>query len=272
MKKNAINMTPLQPYLLIDSEHYKKYIVEEMGISHFYEFQVEKGKKHPVRAVPDGSVDLLFGIGDKDVITYLGGTVLKVKDWPMEEDRKYFGVRFQPGKCILPKDLSVKDVVNAEVKIDGNCYGDGLTEKLAQAKDIIERGEIFTQSYMKILRKSERKDTVYNLEDYMRQRIYETSGTITIQKLSEETGYSECYIRRIFGSVHGISPKSFEKFVRFQNVIKTMKNQNISLEEIVQQCGYYDQSHMIKDFKIFSGMTPEAYRNMGIILPEIIKK
>ena len=51
-----------------------------------------------MKAVPDGSVNLLFGIGEQDVKTYIGGTVLAAKGWEFEDGRSYFGVRFQPGE------------------------------------------------------------------------------------------------------------------------------------------------------------------------------
>jgi len=35
-----------------------------------------------------------------------------------------------------------------------------------------------------------------------------------------------------------------------------------SIEEIALGCGYYDQSHMMKDFKAFAGVTPEVYRRL----------
>ncbi len=42
-------------------------------------FPKKKNSKVEMKAVPDGSVDLLFGIGEQDVKTYIGGTVLAAK-------------------------------------------------------------------------------------------------------------------------------------------------------------------------------------------------
>ena len=78
--------------------------------------------------------DLLFGIGEQDVKTYIGGTVLAAKGWEFEDGRSYFGVCFQPGSCILPEELSIRDLVNKDLEIDGNLFGDHLTEKLAGSK------------------------------------------------------------------------------------------------------------------------------------------
>ena len=116
---------------------------------------------------------------------------------------------------------------------------------------------------METLRKREVTGTAGNIESYMRKRIYESKGNISIGELAAETGYSECYIRRVFEEVHGISPKVFEKIVRFQNMLDRMDKESFrGIGDIALESGYYDQSHMIKDFKNYTGMTPEHYQKL----------
>ena len=254
-------VTPVQPYLTLDAEDYQEILNKRMGISSFYEFNVKNGNSGNFRAVPDGSTDLVFGIGEKDVKVLVGGTVLKAKEWDFDDGRYYFGARFLPGKCILPKSLSIQEIVNADVEIDQNEYGSGLTERLAEAADVRQRAQILMQ-YLSCNQKENQKDSVHALEKYMRQRIYATDGNISIQMLSRETGYSQCYIRRVFKEIHGISPKEFERFIRFQAFLGELnKSQDqTGSEEIALNCGYYDQSHMLKDFRAFAGTTPEKYK------------
>ena len=233
-------VTPVQPYLRLDAKDYKEIFNKQMGIASFYEFQVKDQAQNSFKAVPDGSTDLIFGIGEKNVKVSIGGTVLKAKDWDFEDGRYYFGARFLPGRCILPKDLSIEDVVNA---------------------DVVQRAEIL-MSYLSENRKGSYRDGIHTLEEYMRQRIYATKGNISIGMLSRETGYSECYIRRIFKQIHGISPKEFERFIRFQAFLNeiTASSGEVTSEETALNCGYYDQSHMLKDFRVFAGTTPEKYK------------
>lgn len=187
--------------------------------------------------------------------------MLKAKNWEFDDGRYYFGARFLPGKCILPKSLSIKEVVNADMEIDRNEYGSGLTECLAEAADVKQRAQILMQ-YLSSNQGNHSKDSAHVLEEYMRQRIYATDGNISIQMLSRETGYSECYIRRVFKEIHGISPKEFERFIRFQAFLGeiTKSPEQAGSEETALNCGYYDQSHMLKDFRAFAGTTPEKYK------------
>jgi len=48
--------------------------------------------------------------------------------------------------------------------------------------------------------------------------------------------------------------------VRFQNdIYEKSKNSGLNLTEIAHRCGYFDQAHMINDFKTLSGITPKDY-------------
>ena len=82
-------VTPVQPYLRLDAEDYKEILNKRMGISSFYEFQVKDQTQNSFKAVPDGSTDLVFGIGEKDVKVLIGGTVLRAKNWDFDDGRYY---------------------------------------------------------------------------------------------------------------------------------------------------------------------------------------
>ena len=256
-------LVPVQPYLSLDADDYKEIIPRRMGISNFYEFHVQEGTPANFKAVPDDSTDLVFGIGEHDVKVLLGGTVLKAKDWEFEDGRYYFGARFFPGKYILPSGLTIQEVVNQDLEIDKNEYGAGLTDALAEAGNVKKRAEILLK-YLSENQKDQGKDSAHVLEEYLRQRIYATNGNISIQMLSRETGYSESYIRRIFKQIHGISPKEFERFIRFQTFLNAIHGAagQVNSEELALNCGYYDQSHMLKDFRAFAGTTPEKYKKL----------
>lgn len=90
--KNTI--LPVQPSLILRTDNYQRLDSDLDGISHFYRYCVKDGKGKEFHAVPDGSTDLLFEIGEHGVNTYMGGTVLQVKEWEMEENCIYFGYVF----------------------------------------------------------------------------------------------------------------------------------------------------------------------------------
>ena len=120
----------LQPYLTLEAQHCQRIPQVGTGIAECYEFTIPANGQSQFPAVPDGSVDLVFGMGKQDVRLFIGGTVLQMKQWCFDPGRMYFGVRFQPGKSLLPKDLCIQDVVNADLELQPSVYGEGLAEHL----------------------------------------------------------------------------------------------------------------------------------------------
>lgn len=263
MRKDIPCNIMVQPYMAMYAQNYHSLIQKSYGISHFYEFTIDE-MKNQIQAVPDGSVDLLFEIGSQKIRTYIGGTVLKAKQWPFMIGERYFGIRFQPGRCVLPEGLKIQQIIDCDLEIDGNSFGSRLPELIAEKNTLQECASVFLKNYLQKNQKDAEEKYKVSLEGYIQKRICESRGNISIRELAEETGYTECYIRRVFKKIHGISPKVFARFVRFQNLLKQMEHfaEINQMEEMALSCGYYDQSHMIKDFKCFAGMTPESYLHL----------
>ena len=56
------------------------------------------------------------------------------------------------------------------------------------------------------------------------------------------------------------TPKEFLKVIRFQSAVRQIEQQDqVDWSAIAYDCGFYDQSHFIADFKKFSGYTPSQY-------------
>ena len=257
-----IKINPFQPYVLLETEDFKKLEVNNLGISHFYEFSLNDKDNHVTKAVPDGSIDLLFNLGSNKVTTYVSGTVLGVKNWELGSDNKCFGVRFQPGLGVLPNELSKQMLVDNDIEIDGDIFGKNITEKLVMAKDITERSRIFIEAYEDLMYAKMSSNDKQKINDYLVSRIIRSKGQVTVSQLESETNYSACYLRRIFKEYHGISPKQFAQFIRFQNLLEEMKSDDIRFDEIALECGYFDEAHMMKEFKKFTGKTMEQFSSV----------
>ena len=261
MKQTDI-INPFQPYMTLEMDGYSQINRTDYGISHFYEFTIHDEKKHCIKAVPDASIDLLFNIGENKVSTYISGTVFGVKKWELGTQDDCFGVRFQPGQGILPKDITMEMIVNDDVEIDGDIFGKNLTEKIALAKTMSERIDIFKKAYEDMVLGRNSLSDKEKINEYLVNRISRTKGMITMRQLEDETNYSACYLRRIFKSFHGISPKQFAQYIRFQNLLMQADKEGVRYEQVALDCGYYDEPHMMKEFKKYSGVTLEQYRKM----------
>jgi AraC-like DNA-binding protein len=89
--------------------------------------------------------------------------------------------------------------------------------------------------------------------------IYQTNGTIRIKDLNEKLFISQSPFEKRFRKVVGTTAKKFASIVRFNAVLNNLHDTK-SLTEICYENNFFDQAHFIKDFKHFTGDTPENFK------------
>ncbi|HTB52320.1 MAG TPA: helix-turn-helix transcriptional regulator [Ferruginibacter sp.] len=88
--------------------------------------------------------------------------------------------------------------------------------------------------------------------------IYKNKGNIRIKDLLEQLHISQSPLEKRFRQIVGASPKKFASIVRLRHAIQQHNPLN-SLTDLTYEVGFYDQAHFIKEFKNFTGETPEAF-------------
>ena len=89
--------------------------------------------------------------------------------------------------------------------------------------------------------------------------IYQSNGTIRVKELNEKLFISQSPLEKRFRQVVGTTAKKFASIVRFNSVLDQMSEKK-SLTEICYENHFFDQAHFIKDFKQFTGDTPEKFK------------
>lgn len=88
--------------------------------------------------------------------------------------------------------------------------------------------------------------------------IHKSKGNIRVTELMEQLHISQSPLEKRFRQVVGATPKKFASIVRLKNVIQQYDTIH-SLTELGYETGFYDQAHFIKQFKTFTGDTPEKF-------------
>ncbi|CCH53207.1 transcriptional regulator, AraC family [Fibrisoma limi BUZ 3] len=89
--------------------------------------------------------------------------------------------------------------------------------------------------------------------------IYQSKGTIRINELNKKLFISKSPFEKRFRKVVGTTAKKFASIVRFNSVLDNLNNTK-SLTELCYENNFFDQAHFIKDFKQFTGDTPENFK------------
>ncbi len=89
--------------------------------------------------------------------------------------------------------------------------------------------------------------------------IYESKGSIRIRELNEKLFISQSPFEKRFRKLVGTTPKKFASIIRFNAVLKDLQTEK-SLTDICYENHFFDQAHFIREFKQFTGDTPENFK------------
>jgi AraC-like DNA-binding protein len=85
-------------------------------------------------------------------------------------------------------------------------------------------------------------------------------GIRTVGDVTESTGLSTRRFIEVFKQQVGLAPKQYCRVQRFQRAIRTLPTRDaIDWAEVAAECGYFDQAHLIHEFRTISGMSPGEY-------------
>ncbi len=86
------------------------------------------------------------------------------------------------------------------------------------------------------------------------------SGEGNVGVLAVAACLSNKQFDRVFSEYVGAHPKEFSRTIRFQRALHKLETTpGIGWAALAADCGYFDQSHMIRDFRALSGYTPGEY-------------
>ena len=82
----------------------------------------------------------------------------------------------------------------------------------------------------------------------------------SVNAVAADLGVSERHLRRIFWETLGVSPKAFARLTRFRHAVSlAAADARVTWAAIAAAAGYYDQAHLIAEFRTISGKTPRAF-------------
>ena len=91
-------------------------------------------------------------------------------------------------------------------------------------------------------------------------RLEASWGAVSVGALTDGAGVSGNHLATQFKSHVGVTPKRLARIYRFARLILSVDAlRPVDWSELAQAAGYFDQAHLSKEFKDFTGHTPTAY-------------
>jgi len=226
----------------------------------------------PERILPDGCTEMVFHLGDAFQQHSQNGTIDRQPLAMMVGQMKHhlliqptgkvsvLGVRFWPGGAYPFLRIPQHEIAERLVALDAvlGSFGPTLHARIADGTSSSERIRMVEQVLLARLSEFHKPDD--RLSKAI-QLIYQAGGCLPMDSLGKTLGVNARALDRTFNTRVRIPPKTLCRIVRFQRVFKLLEDRDAGLSwpQIALECGYYDQSHLIKEFKAFAGKEPTGY-------------
>ncbi|MCC5906820.1 MAG: helix-turn-helix transcriptional regulator [Balneolaceae bacterium] len=207
------------------------------------------------KVVPDGCIDIFFPLEKPDQ-SYVMGFHNLYKEYTLGHSFQYVGIRFLP--TIFPRffGISADEINNRSEALENvvPAVASFISTHLSPDKPLLTIKNTLDRYFLNHLAQT---DVIGDQRVIEAVRIIlENAGTISVAR-DLNTGLSRRQLRRLFRVFVGGAPKSFCKVIRFQYILKknfTLKH--IRKSNLLDDAGYYDQAHFIKEFRDFYGDSP----------------
>ncbi|HSI03560.1 MAG: helix-turn-helix domain-containing protein [Myxococcota bacterium] len=210
----------------------------------------------PISLLPDGGVNLLVNFGEGpasagygDVArpqgVYLIGAMLRADEQELRGEQLFLGVSFKPGAfSMFHRAPAMSSVAGRVQPFDG--------ELPDVRRDPTQLAAVMDRFYLDRLAPT-RDGLTSVIED-----IEARHGRVRLDALAKRHAVSGRQLERAFERQLGITPKQFADLTRFRHaqVLLESARGTASLAQLALDAGYYDQSHMTRHFKRFTGKPP----------------
>lgn len=219
-----------------------------------------------VLSPPDQYINLVFPISNstwahnnlKVISPLIEGITLRSSLAKYPPNTKLIGVRFYPfglasfaniqGKDLLNKTMELEELTNEN--IDEIQNGKNEMEIIAAIEKLLS--QLFSQ---------ENHDKTKLARDFYQYFRWDHQAA-SIEEFCEDFGTNYTSLNRKFSKTVGISAKRFERLIKFRKALCSLTDTSQRLTSIGIDSGYFDQSHFIREFKLFMNHSPKTYNSL----------
>lgn len=236
--------------------------------------------------LPDGCLEMIFNLGDEiKRYTIDDKYILQPRSFILGQINEpfyveptgsvdTFAIRFFPGSFSNFTEVSMADLADKETELNV-LFEERQIEKIetdiAKTNDTPGRIDIIENFLLTLLGKN---TNVHGLLNLTIDTILQTNGRVNVNKILKNHEEKRRQLERKFSRAVGLSPKQLCRIIRLQATLQAMlSDKHKSLTSVGYENHYFDQSHFIKDFREFTGVSPgEFYKAKQYALSSILYK
>lgn len=245
-------------------------------VDSFWLFEGYQPENKTERILPTGTLELVINLRQNELRFFdaegpencsrLSGAVVSgafgrgfAPDTPKETF--IIGVHFKPGGAFPFLGLPAGDLADTHVDLE-TLWGPStgrLRERLCEARTSAERFQLLQEALL--IRLCHGVEQHYAVSAALEMFGNNKTGP-RVREAAKCLGISQRRFIQVFKSEVGLTPKLFSRIQRFQQTRTFIQhNQSINWADLAVDLGYFDQSHFIREFLEFSGLSPTDYIN-----------
>jgi AraC-like DNA-binding protein len=190
------------------------------------------------------------------------------------EEAFIIGVHFKPGGAFPFLGLPAGDLADTHVDLE-TLWGPSagwLRERLCEARTSVERFQLLQEALLSRLCHGAEQHYAVSVA----LSLYgKNQAGLRVREMAKYLGLSQRRFIQVFKEEVGMTPKLFSRIQRFQQTRTFIQhNPSFNWADLAVQLGYFDQSHFIREFLEFSGLSPTDYldRQKRFVEPNIYVK
>ena len=229
-------------------------------------------------ALPTGSVDLTFNLAADDLwvfanaedrvgMSFDGAVVHGAQSryfvLDARRDVHVIGVHFLPGGGAALLGVSAQELTDRHIALSDiwGARARTLREQLLEAPTPAAKFALLEQEFRERLRPQR---LVHPAISFALRGMQTAPTELRIAQIQSSTGYSPRRFTTLFTDTVGLTPKLYSRINRLRSVVERVaRGGEVAWADLASEYGYYDQSHLTRDFREFSGVTPGEYRPLG---------
>ena len=237
--------------------------------------------------VPDGCPELIVHLADpfarrldgrwrRQPHAFLAGTLSRPWVLRAGPSLRTFGVRFRPGATTALLPIDMREATDREVglaSLVGAAAARDLVLRLARADRFSARvrtAELWLLD--RLARSSARpglvtRSVTHGITRPAVELVLRSRGSERIDAVAARLGVTPRRLERAFSRDLGIPPKLFARIVRLNAVLATLpkddrgEGHRARIVDLALEAGYFDQPHLLRDFRAVAGRKPLADRD-----------
>ena len=236
----------------------------------FWVFENQANESHPETIVADGFPELIIhfrspfsevghsGRSLRQPTAVVCGQLTRPLVLHSSIDAGMIGIRFQPSGMAPFLSTSMQALTDLRVSANDLFADlDQLIDEIVESTDDSQRIAACNRFLFRSMTADCQDLSVRRSLEIIRK----SRGTITVESLADLAGKSRRSLELAFQREVGTSPKMYCRVTRFRHIFDAISDPDASLNwvKIALDTGYFDQSHLIRDFQQFAGSSPTVF-------------